>query len=171
MLDKSPKGLIKQMMNPSSLFFKSMTLVKGYDVNERETWRIEEPSGNGIGTAESLAKLYSVFSLGAKELGIQEETLNECAGPALHADLSDVDKVMGIPLYYRNGFMKNGEGSTPFPNDACYGFGGASGSMAFADPVNQIGYCYVPNKMGYDFPDSREVNIQKVLYECIENLK
>jgi CubicO group peptidase (beta-lactamase class C family) len=171
MLDKSPKGLIKQMMNPSSLFFKSMTLVKGYDVNERETWRIEEPSGNGIGTAESLAKLYSVFSLGAKELGIQQETLNECAGSALHASLSNVDKVMGIPLYYRNGFMKNGKGSTPFPNDACYGFGGASGSMAFADPVNQIGYCYVPNRMGYDFPDSREVNIQKVLYVCIEKLK
>ncbi len=168
MLDKSPKGLIKQMMNPSSLFFKSMTLVKGYNVNERETWRIEEPSGNGIGTAESLAKLYSVFSLGAKELGIQEETLNECAGSALHASMSNVDKVMGIPLYYRNGFMKNGEGSTPFPNDSCYGFGGASGSMAFADPVNQIGYCYVPNRMGYDFPDSREINIQKVLYSCIE---
>jgi len=59
----------------------------------------------------------------------------------------------------------------PFPNDACYGFGGASGSMAFDDPVNQVGYCYVPNRMGYDFPDSRELDIQKVLYMCIENLK
>lgn len=167
MLDKSPKALIKQMLNPSSLFFKSMTLVKGYNVNERETWRIEEPSGNGIGTAESLAKLYSVFSLGAKELGIQQATLAECTGTALNPQFSNVDKVMGIPLYYRNGFMKNGEGSTPFPNDSCYGFGGASGSMAFADPVNQVGYCYVPNKMGYDFPDSREGNIQKVLYECL----
>lgn len=168
MLNKSPKGLIKQLMNPSSLCFKSMTLLKGYNVNERETWRIEEPSGNGIGTAESLAKLYSVFSLGAKELGIQQETLNECVGPALHPARSDVDKVMGIPLYYRNGFMKNGEGSTPFPNDFCYGFGGASGSMAFADPLNQIGYCYVPNRMGYDFPDSRERNIQNVLYACLK---
>lgn len=170
MLNKSPKGLIKQMINPNSLCFKSMTLVKGYNVNERETWRVEEPSGNGIGTAESLAKLYSVFSLGAKELGIQQATLAECAGSALHPTQSDVDRVMGIPLYYRNGFMKNGEDSMPFPNDACYGFGGASGSMAFADPVNQIGYCYVPNKMGYDFPDSREVNIQKALYECLTKL-
>jgi len=171
MLNKSPKGLIKQMINPNSLCFKSMTLVKGYNVNERETWRIEEPSGNGIGTAESLAKLYSVFSLGAKELNIQASTLSECIGVALHPVLSDVDKVMGIPLYYRNGFMKNGEFSKPFPNDACYGFGGASGSMAYADPVNQIGYCYVPNRMGYDFPDSREGDIQKALYECIEKLK
>lgn len=170
MLNKSPKGLIKQIINPSSLFFKSMTLVKGYNVNERETWRIEEPSGNGIGSAESLAKLYSAFSLGGKEFGIQQTTLAECAGPALCTKLSNVDKVMGIPLFYRNGFMKNGEGSTPFPNDSCYGFGGASGSMAFADPMHQIGYCYVPNKMGYDFPDSRETNIQKVLYECIEKL-
>ena len=170
MLDKSPKGLIKQMLNPRSLCFKSMTLVKGYNVNERETWRIEEPSGNGIGTAESLAKLYSAFSLGAKELGIQHTTLSECEGLALHPKFSNVDKVMGIPLYYRNGFMKNGEDSNPFPNDASYGFGGASGSMAFADPENQIGYCYVPNRMGYDFPDSREGDIQKALYECIKKL-
>lgn len=170
MLHKSPKGLVKQMLNPSSLFFKSMTLVKGYNVNDRETWRIEEPSGNGIGTAESLAKLYSVFSIGAKNLRIEPSTLAECEGPALHPSQTDRDRVMGIPLYYRNGFMKNGEGSTPFPNNACYGFGGASGSMAFADPVNQVGYCYVPNRMGYDFPDSRESNIQKVLYECIVNL-
>lgn len=167
MLNKSPKGLIKQMINPSSLCFKSMTLVKGYNVNERETWRIEEPSGNGIGTAESVAKLYSLFSLGAKELNISELTLSECAGPAIHPAFSDVDKVMGIPLYYRNGFMKNGECSKPFPNDVCYGFGGASGSMAFADPINKIGYCYVPNRMGYDFPDSREGEIQKALYSCI----
>jgi CubicO group peptidase (beta-lactamase class C family) len=168
MLHESPKGLIKQLFNPNSLFFKSMTLVKGYDVNKRETWRIEEPSGNGIGTAESLAKLYSVFSLGAQELGISQSTLNECVGEALNPLLSNVDKVMGIPLYYRNGFMKNGTGSQPFPNNMCYGFGGASGSMAFADPVNQIGYCYVPNRMGYDFPDSREGDIQKALYQCIE---
>jgi CubicO group peptidase (beta-lactamase class C family) len=171
MLHKSPKGLIKQLFNPKSLFFRSMTLVKGYNVNKRETWRIEEPSGNGIGTAESLAKLYSIFSLGASELQIKQETLYECAGNALQPTRSNVDKVMGIPLYYRNGFMKNGAGSQPFPNNKCFGFGGASGSMAFADPLNQIGYCYVPNLMGYDFPDSREGDIQKTLYRCLEELK
>jgi hypothetical protein len=78
---------------------------------------------------------------------------------------------MGIPLYYRNGFMKNGEGSEPFNNISCFGYGGASGSMAFADPINKIGYCYVPNMQGYDFPDGREARLQRVLYECIERQK
>jgi len=167
MLDKSPKGLRKQIFNPRSLFIKSISQIKGYNVNKPETWKIEEPSGNGIGNAQSMARLYSVFALGAKELNISSSTLLECSAPALKPRFTDVDKVMGVPLFYRNGFMKNGEGSTPFPNDSCYGFGGASGSMAFADPIHQIGYCYVPNKMGYDFPDSREGNIQKVLYECL----
>lgn len=49
----------------------------------------------------------------------------------------------------------------------CFGLGGASSSMAFADPVNQIGYCYVPNRQGYDFPDEWDLGIQKVLYEII----
>lgn len=169
LLNQTPKGLRKQLFNPGSIFFKSITQVKGYDVNKRETWRIEEPSGNGIGTARDLAKLYSAFSMGGKEFNMAENTLKECSSPALSPRFIAADKVMGVPLYYRNGFMKNGEGSTPFANDSCYGFGGASGSMAFADPTNQIGYCYVPNRMGYDFPDSRETHLQQVLYECIAN--
>lgn len=170
MLNQSPKGLRKQLFNPGSLFFKSITQIKGYDVNNRETWRIEEPSGNGIGTARDLAHLYSCFSMGGKEFNIAENTLEECAASAYTPRFDAPDKVMGVPLYYRNGFMKNGEGSTPFANASCYGFGGASGSMAFADPTNRIGYCYVPNRMGYDFPDSRETSIQRALYECISKL-
>lgn len=40
-------------------------------------------------------------------------------------------------------------------------------NKAFAAPVNQIGYCYVPNTQGYDFPDRRDLGIQSVLYEII----
>lgn len=170
-LGKLPKALRKTVSKPNSLFMKSITLIKGYNVNERATWKIEEPSGNGIGTARSVAFLYSQFANNPETIGIKPETIFELSDSALIPADGTIDKVMGIPLYYRNGFMKNGEGSLPFNNTNCFGFGGASGSMAFADPINKIGYCYVPNKQGYDFPDSRETNIQKVLYECIERIE
>ncbi|MDD2197167.1 MAG: serine hydrolase [Bacteroidales bacterium] len=170
-LGKLPKALRKTVSRPNSLFMKSITLTKGYNVNERATWRIEEPSGNGIGTARSVAYLYSLLVNNSGEIGISKEAINELSNSAFIPKYGGTDKVMGIPLYYRNGFMKNGEGSSVYNNKSCFGFGGASGSMAFADPINKIGYCYVPNKMGYDFPDGREKNIQKVLYECVERLK
>jgi CubicO group peptidase (beta-lactamase class C family) len=170
-LNKLPKSLRKTVSKPNSLFMKSITLIKGYNVNNRSTWRIEEPSGNGIGTARSIALLYSLFVNDPSKIGIKTETLIELSDSALIPNFGTTDKVMGIPLYYRNGFMKNGEGSTPFNNSSCFGFGGASGSMAFADLKNLIGYCYVPNMQSSDFPDIREVNIQRVLYECIKKLE
>jgi CubicO group peptidase (beta-lactamase class C family) len=169
-MGKLPKGLRRAILKPGSLFMKSITQIKGYNVNSRESLAFEEPGGNGVGTARSVALLYSIMATGIEELGIHPETLAQLKGPALLPQHGSVDRVMGIPLYYRNGFMKNGELATPFNNEQCFGFGGASGSMAFADPVNQIGYSYVPNAQGYDFPDGRDVEIQKVLYEIIGQL-
>lgn len=150
---------------------KSITQIKGYNVNERATWEIEEPSGNGIGTARSIAYLYSILVNEPSKININQNTINELSVSAFIPEYGNTDKVMGIPLYYRNGFMKNGKDDNPFHNDNCFGFGGASGSMAFSDPKNKIGYYYIPNMQGYDFPDSREKNIQRVLYECIERIK
>ena len=166
-MGKLPRGLRRAILKPGSLFMKSITQVRGYNINSRESLAIEEPGGNGVGTARSVAELYGILATGGSELGIRAETLGLLTDAAIIPKNGSVDRVMGIPLYYRNGFMKNGERATPFNNDKCFGFGGASGSMAFADPVNQIGYCYVPNAQGYDFPDGRDLGIQKVLYEII----
>lgn len=162
-----PRGLRRAILKPGSLFMKSIAQIKGYDVNNRESLYIEEPGGNGVGTARSVALLYSIMATGGEELNLQPETLSQFSEDALLPENGSVDRVMGIPLYYRNGFMKNGKLATPFNNDQCYGFGGASGSMAFADPINHIGYCYVPNSQGYDFPDGRDLGLQRVLYVCI----
>ncbi len=166
-MGKLPKGLRKAILKPGSLFMKSITQIKGYNVNSRESMAIEEPGGNGVGTARSVALLYSIIANGGKEMDIQPETIAQFSGDHYLPTSGPVDRVMGIPLYYRNGFMKNGELATPFNNDQCFGFGGASGSMAFADPINRIGYCYVPNSQGYDFPDGRDMGLQRVLYECL----
>ena len=166
-MGKLPKGLRRAILKPGSLFMKSITQIKGYNVNSRASLAFEEPGGNGVGTARSAALLFSILATGGGELGIHPETLSQLIDPAFLPQHGSIDRVMGIPLYYRNGFMKNGELATPFNNEQCFGFGGASGSMAFADPVNEIGYCYVPNAQGYDFPDGRDLGIQKVLYEII----
>lgn len=165
---KLPWGMFTTVINPWSLFMKSITQVDGYDVNSRETWRVEEPSGNGIGTARGAARIFSECANGGKAFTFRSETMKELTDAPLHPRSGNIDMVMGVPMYYRNGFIKNGSDDRPFENSESYGFGGASGSMAFADPVNRVGYCYIPTMMGDDFPDSRNAQLQKVLYECIK---
>jgi CubicO group peptidase (beta-lactamase class C family) len=170
-LFKLPWGMITTVINPWSLFMKSITQVDGYDVNDRNTWRVEEPSGNGIGTARGAALIYSEFATGGVRLKIGTNTLKELTDDYLKTTKGSTDMVMGVDMYYRNGFVKNGPKNIVFANSESFGFGGASGSMAFADPENRIGYCYVPNLMGDDFPDSRNDKIQKALYNCLASLQ
>ncbi len=170
-MGKLPEGLRKSILKPGSLFLKSVMQIKGYNVNNRESQRIEEPSGNGIGTARAVAQIYSSVATGGEKINIKPQTIALLSGDALLPKNSTVDIVMGLDLYYRNGFMKNGPNAKPFNNNQSFGFGGASGAMSFADPINNIGYSYVPNSQSYDFPDSRELKIQKALYECIAKKK
>lgn len=170
-MGKLPEGLRKSILNPGSLFMKSVMQIKGYNVNNRESLKIEEPSGNGIGTARAVALIYSTIAMGGNDLKIKTETISLLSNDALLPKNGSIDKVMGIALYYRNGFMKNGKDAIPYNNNQCFGFGGASGAMSFADPLNKIGYCYAPNNQGYDFPDSRELEIQKALYDCIQKVR
>ena len=168
---KLPWGMFTTVINPWSIFIKSISQVEGYDVNGRETWRIEEPSGNGIGTARAAAAIYSDCANGGMRIGLTPHTLGELTANGLEPTGGAVDMVMGIPMHYRSGFLKNGAEDHPFENRESFGFGGASGSMAFADPVHHVGYCYIPTMMGDDFPDSRNETLQRVVYSCIKRIE
>ena len=44
---------------------------------------LEVPSGGGVGTARGIAHAYGVFATGGRELGLQQETLDLLAAPAI----------------------------------------------------------------------------------------
>ena len=55
------------------------------------------------------------------------------------------------------GFMLNSPPIRPMgPNATSFGFSGAGGAQAFADPVSGIGYCYGCNGMH----DGRDIGIR-----------
>ncbi len=166
-LGQLPRAMRKKVINPSSLFMKSLSTIKGYNVNERATWLIEEPSGNGIGTARAVAYLYNLFIDPSNPLHLNDGTKNDLAAPAIVPPGGEADIVMGMDMYYNLGFMKGGKLSKYAVNNEVFGFGGASGSNAFADPTNHLAYCYLPNKMGLSVPDKRDMAIQNVTYKCI----
>lgn len=167
-LKKLPTGMRKVMLNVNSPFMKSVTLIKGYDPNKRETWRVEQPSGNGIGTARSVAKLYSILAGGGKELNLQEATMRQLIDPPQKPVEGYLDQVINIETRYGMGFMKPDPSFTFANSTEAFGFLGATGSFAFGDPQNEIGYAYFTNKMGYyGINDPREKSLREAMYRCI----
>ena len=127
---------------------------------------LEVPAGGGVGTARAIARAYSVFATGGKELGLRAETLQELTAPAIPASRGFYDECMKSEVEFSLGFMKNNPGF-PFGHRGSFGAPGAGGSLGFADPHAQIGYGYVPNRKGVTFTgDPRDVAIRHALYSA-----
>jgi CubicO group peptidase (beta-lactamase class C family) len=157
---------VRTMKNPKVLL--SFT-----NYNERDLRSVEVPSANGIGQVRSMAKAYSVFATGGRGLGLNKETLSALCAPAIPpASGSFYDEVLLTTASYALGFTKPSEENNFGTSDQAFGFGGAGGSLAFADPDTQTGYAYAPNQAGvYPFGDPREKALRDAYYACLEKLR
>ncbi|HET6671524.1 MAG TPA: serine hydrolase domain-containing protein [Pyrinomonadaceae bacterium] len=127
---------------------------------------LEVPAGGGVGTARAIARAYSVFATGGKELGLREETLQELIAPAIPATHGFYDECMKSEVQFSLGFMKTSP-LLSFGSPGSFGAPGAGGSLGFADPQAQIGYGYVPNRKGVTLTgDPRDVAIRDALYSA-----
>ncbi|OFX90173.1 MAG: hypothetical protein A2W99_17400 [Bacteroidetes bacterium GWF2_33_16] len=171
-MNKMPKKMRKDLRNRKSVLAQSFSIPEKFHPNDITTHRVEMPSGNGIGDARSIAKVYSVFASGAKELNLSRETFNELTSKAAIPPFGAFDIVMGIDTYFSCGFIKPGPNFEYGTNFSSFGTPGAGGSFGFADPEKQIGYAYIMTKMGVSLiNDPREVALRNTLYKCIEQLE
>lgn len=124
---------------------------------------LEVPAGGGVGTARAMARAYSVFATGGRELKLRAETLQALMAPPLPPALGFYDACMKGEVRFSLGFCKPGP-SSPFGHVTSFGHPGAGGSFAFADPEAGIGYAYVTNRMGTTLPfDPREVALRAAM--------
>jgi CubicO group peptidase (beta-lactamase class C family) len=108
----------------------------------------EVPSGGGVGTARSIARAYSVFGTGGRELQLRPETLQALSAPPIPATRGFYDECMMTDgVQFSLGFMKHCPVWT-FGSEGSFGHPGSGGSLGFADPKAGIGYAYVTNQMG-----------------------
>ena len=174
-MDKMPAGMVLSLMNPFSLPSRSMmnppVCAKHNNFNKREVRSLEIPSGNGIGSARAIAKLYGEFAGGGKALRINPQVIDKLEGPAVApacGHFKDLVFKMDMPFSY--GVWKPWP-RFPFAGGRGYGVWGAGGSCGFADPAHQLGFAYVPNKMGlFPMDDPREHYLRTAVYECIKEM-
>lgn len=167
-LHKPPKGLLKQLLNPFSLFNKSFTVIKSDIKDPIEDLKYEDPAGGGAGEARALAKVYSVLANGGQELNISSETLEFLIKYTKSPEDGNYDQVMGFETIGSSGGYAKPTETFNFGSDLAFGFLGTGGSFAFADPKYKIGYAYVMNKMDfYGMNDPRETALRGAMYKCI----
>jgi CubicO group peptidase (beta-lactamase class C family) len=119
-----------------------------------------------------MAKAYSVFAAGGGELGLGKATLDALSAPTVPPSEGWRDAVLLVDMSYSLGFLR------PLPerqfgsSAKSFGFGGAGGSFAFADPDAQVGYAYATNGADvYPHDDPREKALRDAFYQCLETVE
>lgn len=139
-------------------------------VNER-AWRAAEiPAANGHGTAESLARIYSILSTGGELDGVH----------VLHPDMIErsrteesygLDAILPLISRFGVGFALPPAEEPTGPNPQAFGHAGMGGSYGQADPEYRMGFGYTMNLMhtGSWLVDPRPRAMLRGVYEAIDS--
>jgi CubicO group peptidase (beta-lactamase class C family) len=124
-------------------------------------------SFGGIGSADSLAKFYAMLANGGELDG--HSFFGEKALEWMNTTLSDgIDRVFQIPTAFSAGFMKDSQQAkrrVPGRSASSFGHPGAGGSLAFADPENNISFAYAMNQMEQSLlPNEKSLRLVDAIY-------
>jgi CubicO group peptidase (beta-lactamase class C family) len=172
-LRKVPYGLLIQALNSKSLTMRSLLnphVQRASDLDSSTFWHLEHPSTIGIGEVRGVARAYSEFASGGKRLRIERSTLDAIEQAPIVPPGGLFDLVMRMKKNYSLGFSKP-MAHAPFGSShRAYGTAGMGGSFAFADPDQQIGYAYAPNRLGIHIADDpREKTLRDTVYRCLRS--
>ncbi len=173
-LDAMPLKMVMAYMNPNSLTRRTLGNPKfssPAELDRPEYRAVELAAGGGIGQVRSVAKAYSVFALGGKELGLTQETFEALTQPSTTPPAGLHDEVMQVKMRFSLGFFKPSSTFNFGSSIRAFGIPGAGGAFAYADPEAQIGFAYAPNKMGfYPWNDPREKALREALDRILKKM-
>lgn len=159
------------MANPKTLTARSFTNPKEAKdrakMTERDFLALENPSFTGVGEARAIARAYSCFVCGGREIGIRPETMSELTAPPTPPSQGSMDLVLGADIAFSLGFMRWPPGYTLWSSRSFLSPGNG-GSIGGADPDAQVAYAYVMNRMGTQIRDDpRAVALGDALHACL----
>ena len=165
-----PPRLLLDVMNPRS---KIVRALRGSELphDERRVYarNFEVPAGGGVTTARGMARAYSAFASGRRELGLRAETLELLAAPAIPPTRGFRDECLKGEVQFSLGFMKPGV-MIRFGSARSFGSPGAGGAFGFADPSAGVGYAYVTSQMGTKLTgDPRDIALRDALYSALNS--
>lgn len=116
-------------------------------------------------TARGLARAYAPWSLGGVWQGrryVAEQTIT----PLLQRQgWSARDPVLGKPLGWAQGFLKEEDGVFS-PHSASFGHPGMGGALGWCDPQAQLSWAYTMNRCDWRVRSPRALALCQALYRC-----
>jgi CubicO group peptidase (beta-lactamase class C family) len=165
-LSRLPFRLMLAAINPRSAIYRALVVNPGdrLPLDEERVYarNLEVPSGGGVGTARAMARAYSVFATGGRELGLREETLQALIAPAVPSAHGFYDEALKGEIQFSLGFMKTCP-NWSFGHAGAFGSPGAGGSLGFADPQTGMAYAYITNRMGTVDGDPRDLALRNAV--------
>ncbi len=166
-------ALIAGMAMPWSLTFRALNnpfFASGPAALDRpEWWHIEQGAAGGMASARGLARVYNAFATGGAKFGITPDVMEQLQRGITPPRKGLQDQVLHCPVRYSHGFEKPFDGWRFARNEEAFGTFAVGGSLAYADPVDEVAYAFVTNEMGtYKWDDPREKDCRDAFYACIE---
>jgi CubicO group peptidase (beta-lactamase class C family) len=127
--------------------------------------RGEMPWGNGTATARGLSRAYLPFASRGVHAGrryLREESFAHAYG---RDGWSERDRVLHKPLGWTCGFLKE-ELHLFSPVRESFGHAGMGGALGWCDPVNELTFGYVMNRMDFRVRSPRALALCHALYDC-----
>src|SRR6185436_12311493 len=110
MLFGFPLYLTLSSMSRRSNFYRALVVNPGtsvyIDPQRIYARNLEVPSGGAVANARAIARAYSVFATGGRELNLRAETLELLAAPAIPASRGFYDECLRGEAQFSLGFMK-----------------------------------------------------------------
>lgn len=116
-------------------------------------------------SAQGVARAYLPFASGGVHGGrryLRDATLH---GAYARLGWSERDRVLQKPLGWSNGFLKE-ERHLFSPTPESFGHAGMGGALGWCDPVEELTFGYVMNRMDWRVRSPRALGLCRALYEC-----
>lgn len=162
-------------------YFKSLSFaVNGHGfmnyyhvmLNDPAYAAMEFPSFNATGTTRAVAKLYGELANADRDRKVRlltQDTVQLFAAEyGRGVDPADgIDKRWGLGFQLREPARADALDSWG-PHDESFGFNGGGGQVAFADPVSEVGACFV--RSHHSWHSAVGGTLVDALYECLKGV-
>ena len=154
----------------SALTVNGALNVKG-GFNRQDLHAAEVPGANGIANARSLAAMYSATFTETQTPNGVIRLLNDDTRDKMTVQQTkdgEVDLCLQTQRTFAMGFVTPSE-KLAFDAPGSYGHAGAGGSVSFADPVREMSFSYIMNRMKDSmFTDPRAVRLIEAASRCAD---
>ena len=172
-IDRQPAPVVP--FGPETAIGQALTLNGAFVVrggfNRRDMHAAEIPAANGISNAPSLARMYAatigeVDGANGKVRLISEAMMQRASAPITRPD--EIDLCLMRQTNFGMGYMTP-TALMPLSGPQSFGHSGAGGSISFGDPVRNLAFSYVMNRMGsYLFTDTRASSLIAAASRCAD---